>query len=112
MAEVVIEISNELEKIAEIIKKEIHPLKIILFGSRARGDYVKESDFDLLVIVSKEANNRLLAQQIYLLLTKNRIKTSVDVIVESQKKFDSKKENPFIMYHQISKEGITIYEAR
>ncbi len=32
------------------ISKKYHPEKIILFGSRARGDHLKESDIDLLII--------------------------------------------------------------
>lgn len=35
------------------IKKAYSPEKIILFGSRARGDHFKSSDFDI-VIVSKK----------------------------------------------------------
>jgi len=38
-----------LDKIVENIKKEINPDKIILFGSRARGDGHKNSDIDIAV---------------------------------------------------------------
>jgi CRISPR-associated protein Cmr1 len=38
-----------LDKILENIKKEINPDKIILFGSRARGDGHKNSDIDIAV---------------------------------------------------------------
>lgn len=32
------------------IRRKYHPEKIILFGSRARGDHLKGSDIDLLII--------------------------------------------------------------
>lgn len=102
---------KEIKDIVEIVKEAVNPLKIILFGSRAREDYAAASDFDLLVIVREAANTRALAQKIYLLLTMRRIKQPVDVIVESQKKFEQEKANPFIIYHQINKEGKIIYEA-
>lgn len=35
------------------IKKEFKPEKIILFGSRARGDNLKTSDIDLIVVSKK-----------------------------------------------------------
>ena len=39
-----------LRRIVEVIVREIDPDRIILFGSRARGDYKEDSDYDILVI--------------------------------------------------------------
>jgi uncharacterized protein len=38
------------------LKKKFAPERIILFGSRARGDNLKESDIDLLVVSEKFAD--------------------------------------------------------
>ena len=58
---------------------------IILFGSRARGDYREDSDWDLLVIVggspSREAIRRL-QYRIYKSLSRNRIYCDVVVVSE------------------------------
>ncbi len=50
---------KELEKAKEIIKQEIENSglkveKLILFGSRARGEYRDDSDWDIYVIVNKD----------------------------------------------------------
>jgi predicted nucleotidyltransferase len=45
-----------LEKAKSIILEKARPEKIVLFGSRARGGYVQDSDFDLLIIVKDGAN--------------------------------------------------------
>ncbi|MBS3169570.1 nucleotidyltransferase domain-containing protein [Candidatus Woesearchaeota archaeon] len=45
-------LKNQVQK----IKKRYHPEKIILFGSRARGDNLKDSDIDILV-VSRQFQN-------------------------------------------------------
>jgi len=37
-------------KIAEVIKQHYPDAKIIFFGSRIRGDYLKDSDYDIIVI--------------------------------------------------------------
>jgi predicted nucleotidyltransferase len=37
--------TDTLEKAIEIIIRSVDPEKIILFGSRARGDHKKESDY-------------------------------------------------------------------
>ena len=45
--------SNEtkvLDEITSIIVQEFHPQKLILFGSRARGEAQENSDYDLLII--------------------------------------------------------------
>lgn len=42
--------NNKYQNIVNVIKSEVDPEKIILFGSRARGDFRKDSDLDLLII--------------------------------------------------------------
>ncbi|MEW6007218.1 MAG: nucleotidyltransferase domain-containing protein [bacterium] len=44
-----------LSKVAEILKKYFKPEKIILFGSKAKSDFAKNSDFDL--AIDKERPN-------------------------------------------------------
>ncbi len=43
----------EIKEFVEKLRKEIGELKAIFFGSRARGDYLKTSDFDLILISEK-----------------------------------------------------------
>ena len=42
--------NTSITKIAEVIKVHIPDAKIILFGSRARGDELKNSDIDLIIV--------------------------------------------------------------
>jgi predicted nucleotidyltransferase len=42
----------------ERIVDQFHPLRIILFGSQARGDAGPDSDVDLLVVLSQVENKR------------------------------------------------------
>jgi len=41
--------SEILSKIIDILKKEVNPDKIILFGSRAKDRFCKNSDFDIAI---------------------------------------------------------------
>jgi predicted nucleotidyltransferase len=43
-----------LAQIKNRVLKEDNQASLILFGSKARGDYKKDSDWDLLVLTSKE----------------------------------------------------------
>ncbi|MFA7230535.1 MAG: nucleotidyltransferase domain-containing protein [Victivallaceae bacterium] len=49
-------LAREVEQIKDIIVKDYHPDKIILFGSYARGDNTPDSDIDLLVLSDREEN--------------------------------------------------------
>lgn len=44
------QLSRELARVVEILVERYRPVAIILFGSRARGDYKPWSDYDLLII--------------------------------------------------------------
>ncbi len=99
---------NSFEKAIEIIIKSVDPDKIILFGSRARGNYKKESDYDICVIKKGVGHRRKLAQKIYKFLYGVRI--PIDIIVETPERFEELKDNPFMIYREISKYGKVVYE--
>jgi predicted nucleotidyltransferase len=100
--------SDLLEKVVECIVQDIQPDKIILFGSQARGDYEGESDYDICVIKERVEHRRKLAQQIYRLLY--GVGVSVDIIVETPESFDELKDNPFLIYKEIARDGKVLYE--
>lgn len=51
-------IENIIEEMTSRIVKEFHPLRILLFGSRARGEGESMSDIDLLVVLPHVSNKR------------------------------------------------------
>lgn len=44
------EVEREIKKVIDFFVKEYQAKKVILFGSRARGEHLKTSDIDLLVV--------------------------------------------------------------
>jgi len=48
-----------LQKLKERLIKKYPDVEIILYGSKARGDFDKESDIDLLILVKSTINSRL-----------------------------------------------------
>lgn len=42
-----------MDKFLEIVKEKYSPDKILLFGSRARGDHLLESDVDIIIVSRK-----------------------------------------------------------
>ncbi len=47
------EVLEKLKKFSEIVVEKYNPLKIVLFGSYAKGTNKEESDIDVAVIVEK-----------------------------------------------------------
>lgn len=65
--------------------EEVEVKNIILFGSRARGDYREDSDWDLLIVVSGSPDRRTirrLQHQIYRRLAQNKVYCDVIVVSE------------------------------
>ena len=53
------EIKNILKEVTERLIKEYKPEKIILFGSKVRGDFDEESDIDILILIDSEVNSKV-----------------------------------------------------
>ncbi len=77
---------DQITEITDRIVANVDPDRIILFGSRARGDYSEQSDFDLCVLKAGVPHRRNLAKQIYRLLYDSG--AAVDIIVETPERFE------------------------
>jgi len=101
---------KELSKIVNIIVKNVFPQKIFLFGSRAMNNASKKSDYDLFVLVKNQKNTRKIEKELYYLMAKEGIGIPVDLIVDTEDKFERLKGNRYLIYNQVVKYGKTIYE--
>src|SRR3990167_4803431 len=68
-----------LRTMIERIVQQFDPVRIILFGSRARGAGRPDSDYDLLVILSKVEDNRRAV--VAILRALNGVPASKDIVV-------------------------------
>jgi predicted nucleotidyltransferase len=78
--------------LAEIVRRlvaALHPERVYLFGSRARGDAGPNSDYDLLVLVDRPTEPLYrLAQKGFRVL--RGVPAAVDVVVWDRHTFDSR----------------------
>lgn len=100
--------SDPLEKAIEVIIRVAKPDKIILFGSRARGDHRVASDYDLLVLKQDVEHRRKLVQKIY--LSFKNIGAPVDVIVTDLQEYERSKDDPYLIYSEAARNGRVVYE--
>ncbi|MBU1628142.1 nucleotidyltransferase domain-containing protein [bacterium] len=94
------------------LKDEVVSIK--LFGSKARGDYHKHSDIDLLVILrhkNKEIDEKL-SEVEWETLERYNFQSYISVAAYSQKEFEgfNRLETPFSQ--NVTKEGISLWDIR
>lgn len=98
-----------IQTIINKIVKEIDPDRMILFGSRARGDASSISDYDICVLKDGIENKRnQITKQLYLSL--HEVGLPIDLIVETIERFPMLVEFKSYIYRMIQRDGIIIYE--
>ena len=99
-----------IEEIKDIIAKEISPLKIILFGSHARGEDNRESDLDLLIIMESSLPRHKRSKEIRLLLSKFIF--GKDILVYTPEEIEEWKDVPDAFITTAINEGKVLYEKK
>jgi predicted nucleotidyltransferase len=97
--------------LAEIIRRivaALDPDRIILFGSRARGEAGPESDYDLLVVKATETRRLELEQTAYMALI--GVLASVDVLVETPERLERLQHSVAAVHADALREGKVVYE--
>ena len=100
---------NQIKKAVEILTRESAPLKIILFGSYARGDANFESDVDFLVIEKLIKDKRKEMTRLRRALLPLRM--PVDVIVSDENTIDEIGQLPGTAIYWALKEGKVMYDT-
>jgi predicted nucleotidyltransferase len=98
--------------IDELIRRivgAVHPLRIILFGSAARGDMRLDSDIDVLIVMPENVHRRRTAQDVHEQLF--GFPVPVDVLVTTPEDLRKHKDNIGLVYHRVLREGKEIYAA-
>ena len=95
--------------IVEKIVRDVAPQRIILFGSRSRGQETEASDLDLLVIQDRGRSNRQVRRQIESLLCGRRFAIDLIVATPEQVERNVADGNPFYTRHILG-EGKILYD--
>ena len=98
-----------LEQVVQTIVEAVHPIRIILFGSVARGDSGPHSDLDLLIIMPEGIHRRQIARRVYRELC--GMGFAKDIIVVTQEDVGRFKDNPSLIIMAALQEGRELYRA-
>jgi predicted nucleotidyltransferase len=104
------EITPELiDYIVEKIVREIQPEKIILYGSYAREDFHKDSDWDLFMIKDGEESGRMLGRKVQSLFKERMFSLDVRVRKPAEVEWNFRAQNPFYLHH-LFKDGKVLFD--
>lgn len=103
-------LSDELiEEIVKRVANALQPLRVILFGSAARGEMGPYSDVDLLIVMPDRTHRREAARKAIRALSGLGIAKDVIVVTESDlREFG---QNPSLVIKPALEEGREVYSA-
>ena len=107
---------NEREIAKKVITEELEKdgykvLKIILFGSRARGDFKRDSDWDFYVIVNKEIDfhtKKKISARIRIKMAEFKIPNDIIIQSNSIVNINMRKDNVGYLTYYVLKEGVEV----
>jgi len=100
---------DQVDQFVRRIVEEVQPLKIILFGSAARGDMTPDSDVDVLVVMPEGTHRRHTVEHLHQRMF--GIELALDIMVATPGDLERHRDNPGLIYREILKEGREIYAA-
>ncbi|MBL7161497.1 MAG: nucleotidyltransferase domain-containing protein [Anaerolineales bacterium] len=99
---------ESIHKIVDKIVHHINPLQLILFGSQARGDAHRDSDYDLLIIAPSNQPRWKRTVKIYRLLAGSGLPK--DIVWWTPSEIAEWKDVKGHFINNILREGIVMYE--
>ena len=100
---------QQLDRLVRLIVAEVHPLRVVLFGSAARGESSETSDVDLLIVMPDGTPRRSTAMRIYGSVTD--VTLPFDIVVATPCDLEKYGASPGLIYHHILRDGRELYAA-
>ena len=98
-----------IDELVRRIVEAVHPRRIVLFGSAARGEMGPNSDLDVLVIMPDGTHRRKTAQEIYRRMWGFGFAKDIVVVTESDVREYGM--NPYLIIKNALEEGRELYRA-
>jgi predicted nucleotidyltransferase/DNA-binding XRE family transcriptional regulator len=100
-------LDGAIQTMVDRIVDRFKPDKVILFGSRARGDARPDSDVDLMVVMDIQGSRR--KAQLDVRQAVHDVPVSKDVIVTSPEQFERRRSVVGTIERSVSREGTLLY---
>ena len=98
-----------IDELVRRIVEAVHPRRIVLFGSAARGEMGPNSDLDVLVIMPDGTHRRKTAQEIYRRMW--GFGFAKDIVVVTESDVQEYGMNPYMIIKNALEEGRELYHV-
>jgi len=98
-----------IEEAVRRIVAEVRPVRIVVFGSAARGDVGPDSDLDILVVMPDGTERLETTYRAHRSL--RGVQCAVDIVVVTEAEVAALKDNPSLVVHTALTEGKEVYHA-
>lgn len=103
-------IASELKRVVDAIVTSVQPDGVILFGSRARGDFRAGSDFDLAILAPDGVARRRVAMRAYESLAAVADRSvAVDIVVVTPSILAAERDLTGSIARAVSREGVFLF---
>lgn len=103
-------VASELQRVVRAIVMATQPDRVILFGSRARGDFRDDSDFDLAILAPDGVARRRVAMRAYESLADVSDRSvAVDIVVLTPSIMSAERDLAGSIARAVSREGVAVY---
>lgn len=103
-------VDAELERVVAAIVASVHPQAVYLFGSRARGDFKSDSDFDLAIVTADGSERRRIAMKAYESLARVTGRSvGVDLVVLTPRLISTERDLVGSIARAVVREGVPVY---
>ncbi len=104
-------ISKEtIQQVVDEIVEGVDPLKIIMFGSYARGTQTEDSDLDIFVVVEMEGSSAETIRRVNSVISVMGL--GIDVVVRSPAQVEKSLKGRDWFVQEVHEQGKVLYERR
>ena len=100
----------DIQRIVDLVVAEVSPLRVVLFGSAARGEQRANSDVDLLVVVSDDSDLDGVERALYL-MRRPGVRAAVDFVVTTPTILSRHGDDVGFVYRRALLDGRELYAA-
>ena len=99
-----------IAQITEDVVSALHPASVFLFGSRANGAMMPDSDIDLMIVTDSGHPGGRFGQLSLLRQATRRHRVPIDFLIFRSEEVEKWKDHPTHILHDIMSEGRKLYE--
>lgn len=104
----------DIQRVVALVVETVQPLRIVLFGSAARGELREGSDLDMMVVVSEGVDTLRVAQALHRAMFEIpdvARRVSVDFVVTTPMRYEARRHSLGSVYRQVARDGRELYAA-